>query len=1441
MRKKRRTRPQVKRRRLLLEQLEDRRLLVVVTDFLGVYEDTFGDGLDEGDPPANDFYLEISTELAERTRNVINLHSATHVDFPTNGKLSLWDVNFAPNETTTSSDRECSVEEYPHLQPGGGSVTWCDAYAYAAEPVVPSNTWVLSDEKRERMDDPIPEGFEDILAVVGGRSNILRSISAPYEIAFRDLSASTKQAWFNRPTLSGQVFLDSNADGVRDKDEEANGLAGYKVFLDSSGNGFHNKVTEYSIRPEDNLTGRLGASGWQEIGAESGDNGLFTLEKVWPSIPNADSAILIENIPKITSNGGITKFDVFKQTTGNRIRPRSGTDRDDMYVGLFELATASGVVFEDRNGDGKRDQGDEPEPGMVVYFDQNGDGKLNGDDQCLPGQGEPCTITEADGSYFLPGGDMDAELTVRSPGIPAKLFAITQTQEYKVTEGAQKFDASFGIFQRPSVGGQLFEDVDLDGELNHRIDKFLEGVPVLLDLNNDGTIDDITYTEFAGVYTFRYVPPGTHSVRVSLRNPFDQTRPTDLRGFIFTLTSGTPEFDLHLGIRPGSEFATPKIDEPDLCPVSGDGAEGEGSSAPCKAPISQADKFAIFIRMIDRIDQIQNNPDDALQLLELVTRLVRRDEKGDIVVPLKLLDVLDQLLSFRIGQLDQRSLTQKTQDFFASIPDVIAYDRFSMLFDKGTAVSYRLMTDLEYLRAMSKAIDNGAYFIATSMLKSALEEMKDSWKDWQNTSVDFIMRAVWEQKSRLFLEFAKEMVAYEGFRKAFDPDVPAEQRAFYFLTAWTDVIDKVGATRALKEGAQIALQRIAIKMFDDDAIAKLATKELVEQLGKKTLKDLADGTIIPADMLGHMGWTKKQMTALQKIAKEKGLRMRFRTTNVHSIRHIKKGALPKPSDIKAKTIQPIDVHLGFDDADVGLAGMKSGKQMIRPEKTAPCSTEFNKDLCAKIFDRFDKRSSSFVSESRTLDPEKYVIDSKGRVLSKTDTGNVKIAGDIDPVTIQTKDGRFITGEEADELLKTLNASDAQIQHNTESEFVNFTERRMAEKRAALQRQLADDPDINAEELARRLDDFDVNVAEKEIKKAKDFTRAKESSYIADTEDVIEVREDAIRKVRAKELRDLGYGEVVYGEAFFTYIDKLTGISMRVIIRGTVDTLLDELQSRRDTLNEATIDQLREALSEAGIDAGDWTPEELVDVVKSSREGILINAESRSGSSPDSEGTQITAESEAGFGLSAEALREKLGLGGLEQSDINIISLENGGYIVQSLKALEGARDANNDGAASPLDALVVINDLNSNGSTKLPDWPSRDQYSKDINRDGYLSPLDVLQIINYLNERASSEVFAEGEAIILVEVASSVVKSQINVAASSRDDYEAMDQVSLEPAADENHGRGPTSQDPGSLVDQRDFTLDALVDEWAFDFWSSEENELVSELLAVDTLTAGRR
>ncbi len=74
--------------------------------------------------------------------------------------------------------------------------------------------------------------------------------------------------------------------------------------------------------------------------------------------------------------------------------------------------------------------------------------------------------------------------------------------------------------------------------------------------------------------------------------------------------------------------------------------------------------------------------------------------------------------------------------------------------------------------------------------------------------------------------------------------------------------------------------------------------------------------------------------------------------------------------------------------------------------------------------------------------------------------------------------------------------------------------------------------------------------------------------------------------------------------------------------------------------------------------------------------------------------------------------------------------ENATTVIDSLYA---ALDTNHDGLITPIDALLVINELNSQSRGS-----SSTAHNLDTNRDGFVTPIDALLIINELNSRSGS-------------------------------------------------------------------------------------------------------
>ncbi len=113
---------------------------------------------------------------------------------------------------------------------------------------------------------------------------------------------------------------------------------------------------------------------------------------------------------------------------------------------------------------------------------------------------------------------------------------------------------------------------------------------------------------------------------------------------------------------------------------------------------------------------------------------------------------------------------------------------------------------------------------------------------------------------------------------------------------------------------------------------------------------------------------------------------------------------------------------------------------------------------------------------------------------------------------------------------------------------------------------------------------------------------------------------------------------------------------------------------------------------------------------------------------------------AGFGGTATLQYSVLDNDGLA-SNLATVTIIVGGSIHQNPA---NNLDVNADGSISPIDVLILVNDINFNGVRTLPSTLPTPPYL-DPNGDGQIGPLDVLLVIDFINARGNAGA-GEGEA-----------------------------------------------------------------------------------------------
>jgi hypothetical protein len=335
--------------------------------------------------------------------------------------------------------------------------------------------------------------------------------SGAYAVTVADGDTAAGRDFGNRPaavvgdgTISGVVYADADGDGTRDAGEPA--LAGWTVFLDRNLNGVREAGEP--------------AATTDAVGAYS-----FTVEAGTYVVREVVQAGYAQTAPA----------SVAYIVTASSASPATGRDFGNAPPAPSGKGTISGVVYDDADGDGTRDAGEEGLPNWEVYLDLNGSG--------APEPGEPAARSDASGAYSFavdPGTYTVREVVQAGYGRTAPASG---SHSVAVAAGGDSPGRDFG--NRPlgaddgAIAGTVFLDVDRDG-LRDEGEPGQAGWTVYLDLNFNGALDasePAAVTGPAGGYAFD-VSPGFYIVREAVQPGFTQTTPAGGLAFAAVTAGG---------------------------------------------------------------------------------------------------------------------------------------------------------------------------------------------------------------------------------------------------------------------------------------------------------------------------------------------------------------------------------------------------------------------------------------------------------------------------------------------------------------------------------------------------------------------------------------------------------------------------------------------------------------------------------------------------------------------------------------------------------------------------------------------------------------------------------------------------------------------------------------------------------------------------------------
>jgi protocatechuate 3,4-dioxygenase beta subunit len=187
----------------------------------------------------------------------------------------------------------------------------------------------------------------------------------------------------------------------------------------------------------------------------------------------------------------------------------SGETTDDVDFGFFQLGSISGTVWEDKNGDGVQDPGDEPVAGVDVFIDANRDAVFN--------WGDTKVTTPEDGSYAFLSLD-PGEYVVRATGIGSEWHVLSEMYTVDVQSGTAVEGKDFGVYKNGAISGKMVEDMNGNGVIDPD-EPGRSGFEIELHQVVDAVDTKLAdaVTGAGGAYSFDSVPPGTgYIVRVKM-------------------------------------------------------------------------------------------------------------------------------------------------------------------------------------------------------------------------------------------------------------------------------------------------------------------------------------------------------------------------------------------------------------------------------------------------------------------------------------------------------------------------------------------------------------------------------------------------------------------------------------------------------------------------------------------------------------------------------------------------------------------------------------------------------------------------------------------------------------------------------------------------------------------------------------------------------------
>jgi len=300
----------------------------------------------------------------------------------------------------------------------------------------------------------------------------------------------------NDATLGDLVWNDRDGDGELDNGEP--GIGGVLVYIDADGdNRFDQGVETFAYTDID---------------------GLYRFENL------ADETYTVRVDFSTLPQGSTQTHDLNGSLDHEAVRTLGvSEDADDVDFGYRASASFGDFVWNDADGDGQQDVGEDGIPNVRVYLDINGDGVFDP-------VTEPSDITDSGGAYGI-GNLVPGTYTARvdTTTLPAGVIqtadlsgGLDHSATFSLSGTQTRADVDFGYAVPVSIGDLVWNDLDGDGQRDGG-EPGLGGVTVTLFRSGDDSIVSTIDSEPDGSYLFEDLPPGSYYVGFGELDGYERT------------------------------------------------------------------------------------------------------------------------------------------------------------------------------------------------------------------------------------------------------------------------------------------------------------------------------------------------------------------------------------------------------------------------------------------------------------------------------------------------------------------------------------------------------------------------------------------------------------------------------------------------------------------------------------------------------------------------------------------------------------------------------------------------------------------------------------------------------------------------------------------------------------------------------------------------------